>query len=191
MAAEIITPQRRKELLAEREEELLVAEKTGQKFTKKHPQVGAKFVIQMQHSQRFIVDINAADMVELLWATDVSHFTDHELFTEQEKKMMTYLKGAVTREKTKARNSIGTSHGKVDHVLAYACSTQITDTVVSAIREIMGMRGDMDDATWNQYHPDIAENYDEQLQRKHKEIIDHKMKLYREQNGSALKYLET
>jgi hypothetical protein len=76
-------------------------------------------------------------------------------------------------------------------VLAYACSTQITDTVVSAIREIMGMRGDMDDATWNQYHPDIAENYDEQLQRKHKEIIDHKMKLYREQNGSALKYLET
>ena len=86
MAAEIITPQRRKELLAERQEELLVAERTGQKIIKKHPQVGAKFVIHMQHSQRFIVDINAADLVELLWATDVCHFTDHELFTEEEKK---------------------------------------------------------------------------------------------------------
>jgi hypothetical protein len=81
--------------------------------------------------------------------------------------------------------------GKVDHVLAYACSTQITTTVVAAIKEIMGMRGDMDDDTWEHYHPDIAENYDKQLQRKHKEIIDRKMSLYQEQNGSALKYLET
>jgi hypothetical protein len=191
MAAEIITPQRRKELLAKRQEELLVAERTGQKIIKKHPQVGAKFVIHMQHSQRFIVDINAADLVELLWATDVCHFTDHELFTEEEKKMMTYLKGAVTREKTKARNCIGAVDGKVDHVLAYACSTQITDTVVAAIKEIMGMRGDGDDDAWEKYHPDIAENYDKQLQRKHKEIIDRKMSLYQEQNGSALKYLET
>jgi hypothetical protein len=106
MAAEIITPQRRKQLLAERNEELLVAEQTGQKITKKHPQLGAKFVIQMQASQRFIVDINAADMVELLWATDVSHFANHELFTAKEKKMMTYLKGAVTREKRKARKIV-------------------------------------------------------------------------------------
>jgi hypothetical protein len=191
MPAEIITPKRRKQLLAERKEELEVTEQTGKKVTKKHPQVGARFVIQMKHSQNFIVDINAADMVELLWATDVSHYTDHELFSEEEKRMMTYLKGAVTREKTTARKGIKAADVKVDHVLAYACSTQITTTVVAAIKEIMGMRGDMDDNTWDQYHPDIAESYDKQLQRKHKKILDDKMKLYQEQNGSALKYLKT
>ena len=82
------------------------AKQTGKHINKKHPQVGAKFVIEI-NKFKFIIDINAADVVELLWARDVPHYTDHHLFSEEEKKRTTYLQGAVTREKNKTRKGNG------------------------------------------------------------------------------------
>lgn len=179
------------QLLAERKEELNLEKQTGKHVNKKHPQVGAKFVIEIDKF-KFIIDINAADVVELLWATDVSHYTDHQLFSEEEQKRTTYLQGAVTREKNNARKGNGKIKGPVDHVLAYACSTQISTTVVAAMKEIMEKRGDLDDESWEKLHTSIAETYDKQLERKRANVeqLESKIKLYKETKGSALRYLK-
>jgi hypothetical protein len=150
------------ELLAERKEGTRPEDQTGEEINKKHPQVGAEFVI-CQGGIVFKGDLNSADVVELLWAMDVEHCTADPLFSHQEKKILTLLQGAITKEKNKCRKDQETSGRNnpvkdIDHVPAYACSTQISTNVVAAMKEVMGKRRDMDDE-WSIFHPTIAEDY--------------------------------
>ena len=102
------------------------------------------------------------------------------------------MQGAVTREKTKARKGIGKSKGAVDHVLAYACSTQISTTVVAAMKEIMEQRVGLDDESWEKLHSGLAETYDKQMQRKRANLdhLQNKITSYKETKGSALRFLK-
>lgn len=163
----------------------MMEEKTKKYVHKQHPQVGAQFVIVVGNFQ-FKIDINAADLVELLWATDVTHYTNHALFSPEEQKEVTKSQCRITTAKNRARKVVQ-SGGSVEatlegqYVVAYACSSQITLAVVEAMKSIMDMQGNMDDEAWESYHPTIAGSYDEQLERK----IDSHHKTH----GSALKYL--
>ena len=182
--ANIISPERRMALRAQRAEEMLQEKKTGEYVQKQHPEVGAKFIMVVGDFE-FKIDINAADLVELIWATDVNHYTSHTLFSPEEQKKLTTLRGAITRLKNKARavgKSGGTTSLEGQHVVAYASSSQITSAVVQAMNNIMDMQGDMDDEAWERYHPTIAGTYDEQLKRK----IDS----YHQKHGSSLEYLQ-
>lgn len=182
--ANIISPERQMALRAQRAEELLKEQKTGNYVQKEHPEVGAQFIMVVGDFE-FKIDINAADLVELIWATDVNHYTSHALFSPEEEKELTTLKAAITRQKNIARTVEkpgGTISLEGQHVVAYASCSQITSAVVQAMNNIMDMRGDMDDDDWERYHPTIAGTYDEQLRRK--------INSYHQKNSSALEYLQ-
>ncbi|RZK33030.1 MAG: hypothetical protein EOO61_16070, partial [Hymenobacter sp.] len=118
--ANIISPDRRLELRAQRAEEMAKEKMTGEYVQKVHPEVGAQFIMVVGDFE-FKIDINAADLVELIWATDVDHYTSHALFSPAEQKKLTTLKGAITRHKNRARtggSSVGTLSLEGQHVIA-------------------------------------------------------------------------
>lgn len=170
----MISPERRKELLAQHQ-------------VKKIPQLGAQFRFP---DYNFIIDLNAADVVEMVWATDEVHHTDHHIMSVADKKKMTAKKAATSRQQATARKrkrggNVGS--GKTvggylagggpegdppppppagDYVVAYASCSQVAHAVVGAIEEVMNMRGDMTDEEWEEFHPTIAENYQDEVNRK-------------------------
>lgn len=183
LTAQVISPERRKKLVTQHQR-------------KKIPQLGAKFVFVFD-CYDFIIDLNAADVVEMVWATNELHHTDHHIIPPKEIAKMKALKAAITRRQTATRKRKRAAGyvaeggpegdppppppGGGEHVVAYACCSQVCNAVVGAIDEIMDMRGEMNDEEWEQYHPKIAENYRDELERK----------MQKHQNkGSALKFLD-